>query len=159
MNLSKHAVHNGHTSFGMLCYDRTSMVYVSKRAMQKQVLEHIITELLRFIERSSVERNVSVVVLELLTESERIQLAKRLAILMLLAKGVSSASIERTLCVSRTTVQDYTQRFHEGAFDELSHLLAHKRSMNELERILKGLEIILSPSRRRSKLAQIVEIL
>ena len=112
------------------------MVQIKKKKLPPKTAAHINAELTRIF-----SKNARGVFTELLTESERVLLAKRLAILFMLENGISYYKISRTLIVSTSTIK----RLHEQLLNDNFHLI-HKttRFRQDGEKFLTVLEDLLS---------------
>lgn len=80
------------------------MAQVSKIPVKKEVYEQIFGLLLRVLSEGRSEKEASTLLNDLLTPTEKIVLAKRLAVALLLAKGFAYEEIRDTLKVSRPTI-------------------------------------------------------
>jgi len=80
------------------------VTHISKRTPKKQVVKELSEQFLTFIMEANTARQAHSLVMELMTNSERIMLAKRLAIVVMLEYGYTFEQIERTLKVSSSTV-------------------------------------------------------
>ena len=80
------------------------MPQVSKRPLRKEVYERVFELLLKVIVDFQDKKQAMFLLDDLLTPTEKIMLAKRLAIAVLLAKGYTYESIQEILRVSRPTI-------------------------------------------------------
>jgi uncharacterized protein YerC len=71
---------------------------------------------------------------ELFTSSEKVMLAKRLAILVMLKEGLSQYAIWNTLNVSPATVTRISRLLKEKRFDFIENLFADKRARKKFLR-------------------------
>ena len=65
----------------------------------------------------------------LFTDAEKVMFVKRIALILMLAQGVSVYAIARSLRVSETTVQTHKEKFDAGQYDAITSI-TRKRSFN-----------------------------
>jgi uncharacterized protein YerC len=114
------------------------MPHVSRIKLDKKVEEKLINTLDLTLIKLTKEEEMKGFLTSLLTPTERLMLAKRLAMVILLKRGMSESKIRNTLKVTRATVdrmQLYLEVRGEGYDPVLSKL--------ENEEIVKELKIIL----------------
>ncbi len=104
------------------------MPHISKRELTKENLENLYTELLKVLEKSKRNKKVSN---EFFTKTERIMFAKRLAVIMMLSRGISVYSIADSLAMSPSTVSLMALKFEEGKYKNI--IMQTKKSLNLLE--------------------------
>ena len=92
------------------------MVNISKNLLSKQTLEKISDLLVVHILRMKTKRQAKNLLFELLTPTERIQLAKRFATLTLLHRGYDHTSIAEALHISRVTVGKVEDALEKDAY-------------------------------------------
>lgn len=80
------------------------MPQVSRRKLPKKAEEELIKQLKTVLSKISKNEEMSIFLDALLTETEKLMLAKRLAIVVLLEEGLSESQIAETLHVTRMTV-------------------------------------------------------
>jgi len=80
------------------------MAQVSRRRLERAVYQEILELLLKIVTESRREEEARALLEDLLTPTERIMLAKRLGIALMLAKGYSYDQIKEVLKVSRPTI-------------------------------------------------------
>ncbi len=79
---------------------------------------------------------------ELLTNTERIMIAKRLEMLLLLQKGISSYKISKTLEVSPSTVARFEHAITNGRFRQTAKWLGQQKFSNQILQLLSELAMI-----------------
>ena len=92
------------------------MVNISKNLLSRQMLEKISDLLVVHILRMKTKRQAKSLIYELLTPTERIQLAKRFATVTLLHRGYDHTSISEALHVSRVTVGKTEDALEKGTY-------------------------------------------
>lgn len=92
------------------------MVYVSKKKVDPGVESVLADQLLSFIAAAQNKREAATLAGELLTESERTMLAKRLAIVVMLERGYSFQEIEKVLKVTPQTITRLWAQRKAGKF-------------------------------------------
>ncbi len=115
------------------------MAHVSKHALSARIQRDIEAQTATLLFAS--ERKISRALFsELLTDVERLMLAKRLATLLMLEDEQSYYRIQQTLGVSVSTCKRLHQLLTNGAFPALEKITAKKRAthktMSEVENIL-----------------------
>jgi uncharacterized protein YerC len=117
------------------------MVNISKRKLKPNVRTSILNQLARHIAVTRGDDKARNLLAELLTESEQIQLAKRLAVIILLVRGYSFSQVEKSLRISSATIVQYWKNLKLGKYDGLvGRDMIHGRTSREdttLESILK----------------------
>ncbi len=111
------------------------MSHISKKKLDGSVAKQIYTQLVRVL-----IKNGSKSLAELLTETEQVMLAKRLAVILMLAENFSYYRINKTLGVSTSTIKRLHTQLLNGDFPALEKLAASKK---EREVLWKTLESIL----------------
>ena len=94
------------------------MTNVSKKPLTTDLRHQLYKQFAQIFAMSS-EQNVSLLLLELFTESEQIMFIKRLGIIMMLNKGCSTYKISRMLDVSDATVRSTKAKLLEGEYNRL----------------------------------------
>lgn len=113
------------------------MTQVSKFPVQKDVLNEIFEVFLETIANLDTKRKVLNFFEEFLTPTERIMLAKRLAIGLLISKGYSYEDISHLLRVSTSTICDYATLYrHRENFRQVINQILQKK---EIENFLVDL--------------------
>jgi uncharacterized protein YerC len=95
------------------------MVHISKRALKPHIQGQILKQLTLHITRLRGAERTEHFLSEFLTDAERVQLAKRLAIFILLVRGYSFGQIEKLLKVSQVTVIKIWKAYKNGKFKTL----------------------------------------
>ena len=87
------------------------------------------------------EKQTGLFLSELLGEEERIILAKRLAVIILLLEGRSLYNISALLKISPTTADNINQKLKAGTYDQLINLLGQNKT--DYFSILEAIDTIL----------------
>src|SRR3989344_1715740 len=95
------------------------MPHISKQRIQIDVYRQIQKQLIRVLSDLSRDESKNVFVSELLTYTERIMLAKRLAVLLMLKRGNTMYEIAQKLKVSSSTVARLENAMDRGKFKSL----------------------------------------
>ncbi|MBI2476415.1 MAG: hypothetical protein HYV67_04210 [Candidatus Taylorbacteria bacterium] len=118
------------------------MPHISKKKLKRKVFLKIHEELFRAIARARNSQKSSRLLAELLTPTERIMIAKRLAIIVMLHRGHSSYRIHTTLKVSPSTLTRFSRKFDEEAYRYIQSVFSSARSTqsggfwDELEKLI-----------------------
>ncbi|MBP7741373.1 MAG: helix-turn-helix domain-containing protein [Candidatus Pacebacteria bacterium] len=111
------------------------MPHVSTKKLDTQVSKQIATQLVQVLTKRG-----SKILTEVLTETEHLMLAKRLAIILMLNESFSYYRIGQVLGVSTSTIKRLHAQLLQGDFQSLERLSASKK---EREMLWKTLESIL----------------
>lgn len=103
------------------------MPHVSKRKLDEVTQDKIFRKLVVILERAHNLRKSVPVLDELLTETERIMLAKRLAVVMMLFGDTPQHKIAEALYVSPTTVSKISLQIERGAYSSIKSLSKSER--------------------------------
>ncbi|TSC86419.1 MAG: hypothetical protein G01um10148_405 [Parcubacteria group bacterium Gr01-1014_8] len=115
------------------------MTHVSKYTMNRKIENRINNNLMNAF-FTSADRGKPLLQ-SLLTSTEKVMLAKRFAIIVMLEKDFSYYRIEKTLKVSTSTIKRLHRRLLAGMFDPIRNAITGKRSDISF---LETLEIFLS---------------
>ena len=119
------------------------MPHVSKQKLDKETLNQISERLITIIIKLQNKDEASAFLEDLLTKTERIMLAKRLAITIMLERGYPFQVISQSLKVSEATISVMRDRIDRGGrgFKNILEKLEKDRS---IEKLLKILDTIIS---------------
>lgn len=110
------------------------MPHVSKRKLKPQVFEKIFKKLIVVLERAQNKKKFVPVINELLTDTEKIMLAKRLAIVLLLFGDTPQHRISEVLLVSPTTVSKISLEVEIGKYDSIKNISNQEKV--DLEKVI-----------------------
>lgn len=135
------------------------MSYVSKKALSPDVKKRIHDNIIRTIAKSDTKREAVDLLEELLTDTERLMLAKRLAMIFMLAEDISPYRIHKTLLVSRSTAYRFAKEVDSGKYSYLQKIVKQKRIREDLwDDIEKLLRAGLPPIAGRGRWSVLVEL-
>ncbi|MFA6519388.1 MAG: Trp family transcriptional regulator [Candidatus Paceibacterota bacterium] len=80
------------------------MPHISKKKIKKEVATELADQFLTFLALARTKSEARILANELLSQTERVMLAKRLAVVVLLVRGYSFTQVEDALGVSHQTV-------------------------------------------------------
>ena len=100
------------------------MAHVSKKKIKKKVADELADQFLEFLSAAPTKQAARILAAELLSQTERVMLAKRLAVVVLLTRGYSFTQIESALGVTRQTVVRIWRDTKEGAY---THIVRYAR--------------------------------
>ena len=113
------------------------MPHISKQLLEKEKFIGIHKQFYKIITELSRSGNSKVVFSELLTKTEKLMLAKRLAIIVMLDKKESIYAIEQTLKVSPSTVARMSLSHENGKYSELLKEVRKQNSFwTQIEKII-----------------------
>lgn len=117
------------------------MVRVNRNKLPKAELERLFKQFGSFLGKLT-ENNAGLFLQELLGPEERLTLAKRLAIIVMLNEGYSIYRVADTLKISTSTAERINERLDKGVYDHLLEVLA--KNKNDYFVLLDVLEAILT---------------
>ena len=95
------------------------MAYISKKKVDPKIESVLSDQLLSFIAAAQTRNEAAVLATELLTETERTMLAKRLAVVVMLERGYSFQEVERSLKVTPQTVSRLWRKRKNDEFKKI----------------------------------------
>ena len=95
------------------------MTHISTRAVKKDVAVLLADQLLTFFSAARTKSEARIFAGELLSQTERVMLAKRLAIVVLLTRGYSYSQIQTILSINRQTVARVARGVENGEFPRI----------------------------------------
>ena len=101
------------------------MVHISSQALTETQLKKLFVQLSHLIS-SSTPSNADILLDELLGYEERVLLAKRLATVVLLARGTTIYKTARTLKISTSTASKAQAQLDAGAYIHIQSLISKK---------------------------------
>jgi uncharacterized protein YerC len=118
------------------------MTRVSKQALQPSHLKKLYAELAKTIVRLD-KKNTTLFLDELLGEEEKVMIAKRVAVIVMLIEKNSTYRIAQLLLMSQSTVERHRKKLRIGEYDNIVQMLkqrkeAYKEFWNTLEVILRA---------------------
>ncbi len=126
------------------------MPHVSGRKLKKDQLEKIYKKLIMVFDVAGKSKKSKFVLDEFLTPTEKIMLAKRLAIIFMLNERISIHYISDTLFVSPSTVGRISLKYQFGEYSFLSKII--KDNKQEIWKTIKPLiMIVLTPKGARGR--------
>lgn len=110
------------------------MTHISKQKLGRDVTEKLFNQLIKTIEKASNKRAIKYVFNELFTHTEKIMLAKRLAIILLLDKGTPQHVIAEQLYISPSTIAKISLKLEKERYRAIRNISGEWRG-NLLEAI------------------------
>ncbi|MEK7114146.1 MAG: Trp family transcriptional regulator [Patescibacteria group bacterium] len=95
------------------------MTHVSRKRLKKEVATELADQFLTFLSLARTKTEARILANELFSQTERVMLAKRLAIVVLLVRGYSFTQIEEALGVTRQTVIRVWKDMKTGKYDKI----------------------------------------
>lgn len=118
------------------------MAQVSKYIIRKEVADRIFEVFMKSLVRVSSEKEAEEFIHSLLTPTERVMLAKRLAIAFLLEKGYDYRTIQKVLRVSAGTVAfvNFVREYESPGYKKiLGKILRDEKVMRVFEELIIGM--------------------
>ncbi|MDP3763828.1 MAG: Trp family transcriptional regulator [bacterium] len=110
------------------------MPHISKRKLDQKIFDKIFKELIIVLEQAQSKKKFTPVLNELLTKTEKIMLAKRLAIVLLLFGDIPQHRIAEVLLVSPTTVSKISFQVEMGKYDSIKNISIKEKI--DLEKVI-----------------------
>lgn len=115
------------------------MPHVSKKKLKSTDLEKLQLELVRSLERSFSKMKTNLVFSEFFTKTEIIMFAKRLAVIAMLEKGISTYMIAELLHMSPSTTERMSNEYENNKYKHIiKESLGKKDIWNIIENILNA---------------------
>jgi len=121
------------------------MPHISKRKIPKEHLKHLQNELVRSFERSFKDLHTRAVFGEFFTYTEKIMFAKRLAVIAMLSKGISSFMISEVLAMSPATTARMSAKFEMGKYDSIIKKALGKKDIWDIIELMLSAGGIMPP--------------
>ena len=131
------------------------MPHISKKKLNKEDFNKIYKSFLRSFGKFKDQGASDRFFWEFLTPTEKVMFSKRLAIILLLNRGVSHYAIWNALNVSPSTVERIAKRLDRGGYIEILKLL--KEDGGKLLKVLEALFEILTPPPYHLSRAKFIE--
>ena len=125
------------------------MPHISKHALAEKVIKELERHIVTVIsDTGSKTRNK--IFSEILTKTERLMLAKRLAMIYLIQKGTATHTISEMLKVSPSTVARFENRLGKNHFTHTALWVKNHTDMNKMLRLIFDLVTIPFEARKKS---------
>jgi uncharacterized protein YerC len=112
---------------------------------EKKIADKIYNQLLNHVTYKGSAKDRRVLCSDLLTYTERIMLAKRLAILCMLGEGYSFEDIQETLRVSPSTVGRLWQATQKGKYAHITRIVRKRKLSESIVEILEQILVLPKP--------------
>ncbi len=110
------------------------MPHVSKKKLDKETFEKIFRKLIAVIEHAQNQNKLTPILDEILTETEKIMLTKRLAVILMLSGDTPQHRISEALLVSPSTVTRMSLGIERGKYDLIRSI--SKKDRLDLEKVV-----------------------
>ena len=134
------------------------MAPVSKRKIEEKVFNKINQRFVESVVSLKDTRKGSIFLEELLAPTERIMLAKRLAIIFMLLEGASPFRIHKTLAVSTSTALRFRKKLSRSGFPTIRSYFRKKKERQQFWCDLEVLVRLGMPSMGRGRWAWLNEM-
>ena len=125
------------------------MPHVSKKKIKKEVATELADQFLTFLSLARTKGEARVLANELLSQTERVMLAKRLATVVLLVRGYSFTQTEEALGVTRQTVVRIWKDIKTGKYDKIArYAQEHTRHFKKetfMEELIRSIHFGMPP--------------
>lgn len=117
-----------------------TMAFTSKKKLPADIVERLRRQLVELFSRQKTRKDITQIFDQLLTETERTMLAKRIVLILMLHNECSYYEIYKTLGVSTDTSARWNEALKNGELEAITKSLKNKTSR---EHLLDTVEIIL----------------
>jgi len=135
------------------------MPHISQKRVKRHVFKRMSNEFVNTIASLKSSSEIRGFLNELLTSTERIMLAKRLAVILMLKKRYSFLTIRRTLKLSPSTVARFWKITKMKPFQFLSREILRKEKQKKFWEELERLSRFGLPPRGRGRWANVYRLL
>ncbi|MDP2642035.1 MAG: Trp family transcriptional regulator [bacterium] len=118
------------------------MSHVSRKQLSNREFNEIYKSLIRSLHKLKGD-SLENFFWEFLTPTEKVMLAKRLLVIILLEQGVSQYKIWKMLNVSPSTIERYGKKLDRGGFEHMRKILGTKE--DKLTKIIKAIWHVIEP--------------
>jgi len=123
------------------------MPHVSKRRLEDKYVRDLFLEIVSVFERAGRRGELRQVLNQLLTSTEKIMFAKRLAVISMLSQDIPIHAIADSLLMSSSTVDIMSLRFEVGRYDKVIKCGLKKTDVGDVIRMIQTVGGIMpSPS-------------
>ena len=112
------------------------MPHISQKKMSDKDFNKIYDQLVSFFDTAGNQRKSDILFREFITNTEKIMLAKRLAILCLIDDSVSEHYISCILSVSPSTISRISLSYEQGKFPYISNII--RKNKQSIWDVLEG---------------------
>ena len=114
------------------------MPHISSKELDGQYFKNIYNQLISVFDTAGTKRKSDALLGELLTDTEKIMFAKRLAAVCMLYEGVSKSYISEILFLSPSTIDRISLRYESESYPYISNILKNnaKTIWNVLEEMV-----------------------
>ncbi len=130
------------------------MPHISKRRLNKKVATELADQFLVFLSTAQTKEDARTLAQELLSQTERVMLAKRLAIVCLLVRGYTFEQIGDSLQVTPQTVTRLWRGLAEGKYQRIAeYALRRPQKLHEsfIDTFIRIIHIGLPPRNGRNR--------
>ena len=117
-----------------------TMPHISSKKLKKEILNKLYDQFGKALEKSARRSGAKFFLSDLLTDTEKIMLAKRFAVIYLLAQGVPTSYIAESLGMSYTTILKMSLKYDIGKYSSLLKTIEKEKTdiWEILEKILRA---------------------
>ncbi|MEX2029052.1 MAG: Trp family transcriptional regulator [Candidatus Paceibacterota bacterium] len=115
------------------------MPHVSKRYLKKESFRILMRQFTNALEEADSRARVGKMLDELLTKTEKIMLAKRIALIYLLSKDTPFEKIEKLLHLSPVTISKFSLKVEGGKYKQTIMIANHRgKFLDIMEKIIQA---------------------
>ncbi|MEK9171778.1 MAG: hypothetical protein AAB782_00885, partial [Patescibacteria group bacterium] len=121
------------------------MPHISKRRLEKQHIQDLFLEIVFVFERASRRGELRHVLGQLLTSTEKIMLAKRLAVVAMLSQGIPIHNIAEGLSMSPSTIDIMSLKFETENYSHIVKSGLKRTDVGDVIRMIQTVGGIMPP--------------
>ncbi len=125
------------------------MPHISKHAVAEKVVREIEDRIIAVLSDTGSKTRTKIFK-EILTKTERLMIAKRLAMIYLAQKGTATHTISETLKVSPSTVARFENRLEQNHFKHTASWVKSHAPMNKVLKLIFDLAVIPFEAQKKS---------
>ena len=115
------------------------MPHVSKKKLEEEQVEDLFLQIVYVLERATKRGELRPVLKQLLTPTEKVMLAKRLAVISMLSQDIPIFDIAENLSMSPSTIDLMSLKFETGSYSEL---IKHGLKRTDIADVIRMIETI-----------------
>lgn len=120
-------MHNSFIAMHRYIFYNSDMSQVSKRKLKKEDFERIYDQMIKIFSRTSSKKESGRFLREFFYPTEKIMLAKRLALIFMIIEKIPDRKIAEMLSVSTSTIGRFIDKYNAGHFDYISSLISKNK--------------------------------
>ena len=121
------------------------MPHVSKRKLDEEQVDDLFLQIVYVLERASNRGKLKWVLKQLLTPTEKVMFAKRLAVISMLSQNVPIFDIAENLSMSPSTIDIMSLKFESGRYSDVVKNGLRNRDITDIIRMIETIGGMMPP--------------